>query len=110
MTQTYRSPKKSHKQKQIYAIYHRNNVWIILFVSKLSLVPVGILVRNINLACPKELATEIWTDSDHSAKVESTALNLDAIFFLEALTANEEYAISLRTTGLAAKRGSRHVT
>ena len=28
-----------------------------------------------DLACPEELATEIWNYSDHSTKVESTTLN-----------------------------------
>jgi len=44
-----------------------------LFISKLSLVTVGFLVKN-GLACPEKDATEILSDSDHSTMVAPTTL------------------------------------
>jgi len=46
----------------------------ILFISKLSSVTVGFL-WEMDSACPKEHATEILSDSDHSTKVASTTLS-----------------------------------
>ena len=48
----------------------------IVFISKLSSVTVGFLLKNgYDTACPKELATEILSDSNHSTKVSPTTLN-----------------------------------
>jgi len=48
ITQTLRKPKKSHKQKQECAFFHKNNVVynLMLFISKLSSVTVGFHVKN----------------------------------------------------------------
>jgi len=32
-------------------------------------------MSELDLVCPKEHATEIWSDSDRSTKVKSTTLN-----------------------------------
>ena len=34
-----------------------------------------IFLWETDLACPEEHATEIWSDSDHSTKVESTTIS-----------------------------------
>ena len=46
----------------------------IVIISKLSSVTVGFSCEKMDSACPKELTTEILSDSDHSTKVAPTTL------------------------------------
>jgi len=48
----------------------------ILFISKLSLVTVGFLVRNGFGVCPEKDATEILSDFDHSTEVALATLSV----------------------------------
>jgi len=69
----------------------------IVFILKLSSVTVGFLVKKMDLAFPKELATEILSDSDHSTKVAPTTLKLIvSIKRREDLAKPYRYAVLLK--------------